>query len=156
MIGNRWILLTILVVAPLLACSEEARKADEEKTRAEITIHLETYLPLLGQAYATGNLELLRDLAAQKEIARVYKRVDELAAQGRTLVPTFRQVTIEEINLWNYSNAYVTTLEVWDLQVYASGTDQVLSEEYEQPNRVKYQFKREDDHWRVLFRTIQE
>lgn len=153
---NRWIALTILAATALSGCSEEARRADEEKARDQIELHLESYLPLLGQAYASGNLEILRNLAAEKEVARVYKRVDELAAQGRTLVPTFRQVTIEEINLWNYSNAYVTTLEVWDLKVYASGTDQVLSEEYEQPNRVKYQLKRDDDRWRVLFRTIQE
>jgi len=25
-----------------------------------------------------------------------------------------------------------------------------------QRNRVKYQLKREEDHWRVLFRTIQD
>ena len=65
-------------------------------------------------------------------------------------------MTIEDVRIWNYSNAYVTTLEVWDLVVYATGSDQVLASEYEQPNRVKYQLKREGDSWRILFREIQE
>ena len=68
----------------------------------------------------------------------------------------FRQLTIEDVNVWNYSNAYATTHEVWDLVVYATGSEQILAEEYEQPNRVKYQLKREGDKWHVLFRTIQE
>jgi hypothetical protein len=146
----------VALVAFSFGCSEASRKIDEEATKEEIKISLESYLPLLGEAYATGNLEFLRDWAAEKEMARVYKRVDELAATGRTLVPTFRQLTVEEFNVWNYSNAYVTTLEIWDLEVYATGTEQILSQEHEQPNRVKYQLKREDGRWRVLFRTIQD
>jgi len=146
----------IALVAISFGCNEATRKADDEAAKEKIKATLESYLPLLGEAYASGNLEPLRGWVAEKEMARVYKRVDDLATQGRTLVPTFRQVTVEEINVWNYSNAYVTTLEVWDLEVYASGTEQILSQEYEQPNRVKYQLKRDDDRWRVLFRTIQE
>ena len=57
---------------------------------------LELYLPRLGQAYATGDLEPLEGLAAQKEIAAIAKRINDLAEQGRVLEPTFRQVTIEE------------------------------------------------------------
>ena len=98
----------------------------------------------------------MRPYVAEKEISRVFKRVQDLSYQGRTLVPTFRQLTIEDVNVWNYSNAYVTTHEVWDLVIYATGSENVLAEEYEQPNRVKYQFKRDGDQWRVLFRTIQE
>ena len=83
------------------------------------------------------------------------KRIQDLSMQGRRLVPTFRSLTIEDANIWNYSNCYVTTLEVWDLEVRATGTEQVLSTQLEEPNRVKYQMKREDGNWRVLFRTIQ-
>lgn len=124
--------------------------------RDEIQANLEVYLPLLGEAYATGNLELLREWVVEKEIARVRKRLDDLAAQGRRLVPTFRQITVEDVHVWNYSNAFVSTLEVWDLQILAVGTENVLTEELGQRNRVKYQLKREEDHWRVLFRTIQD
>ncbi len=147
--------LTAILLACQLGCSESV-KVDDDAAKQEIQATLEAYLPLLGEAYATGNVEPLRDWAAEKEMARIYKIVTELAAQGRILVPTFHQLTIEELNVWNYSNAYVTTLEVWDLETYASGTDQVLAQESEQPNRVKYQLKRDEDHWRVLFRTIQE
>jgi hypothetical protein len=123
--------------------------------RDEIQAALETYLPLLGEVYATGDLSLLEGLAAEKEIARVHKRIEDLSFQGRRLVPTFRSLTVEDSNVWNYSNCYVTTLEIWDLEIRATGADQVLSTQLEQPNRVKYQLKRDDGRWRVLFRTIQ-
>lgn len=143
-------LLTALTV---FACgpSEEQEQVD----RDEIQAALETYLPLLGEVYATGDLSLLEGLAAEKEIARVHKRIEDLSFQGRRLVPTFRSLTVEDSNVWNYSNCYVTTLEIWDLEIRATGADQVLSTQLEQPNRVKYQLKRDDGRWRVLFRTIQ-
>ncbi len=145
---------TALVLFVLVSCgSAETR---QEVERGEIQANLETYLPLLGEAYATGNLVKLQPWAAQKEVARVRKRIEDLGQQGRTLVPTFRQLTIEDFNVWNRANAYVTTVEVWDLKVFATGTDQVLAEEVGQSNRVKYQLKRGEDRWRVLFRTIQE
>jgi hypothetical protein len=149
--GVTTLILTFLVCA---ACGPSAER--QEVNRDEIKADLEVYLPLLGEAYATGNLEPLREWAVEKEMSRVMKRLDDLVAQGRRLVPTFRQITIEDVNVWNYSNAFVTTLEVWDLQILATGTENVLAEELGQRNRVKYQLKREEDHWRVLFRTIQE
>ena len=130
---------------------------EEAVDRAAVQATLEAYLPLLAQAYSTGDLTPLEPYAAQKEIASIYKRVQDLANQGRTLEATLRSVTIEgDIKVWNYSNAYVSTHEVWDLVVYATGTEQVLASEYEQPNRVKYKLKREDDSWRILYREIQE
>ena len=89
------------------------------------------------------------------DIRAELKRIEDLSFQGRRLVPTFRSLTVEDSNVWNYSNCYVTTLEIWDLEIRATGADQVLSTQLEQPNRVKYQLKRDDGRWRVLFRTIQ-
>ncbi len=149
--GLSTLVLILLVTA---GCGPSAEQ--QEVNRDEIKANLEVYLPLLGEAYATGNLELLREWVVEKEIARVRKRLDDLASQGRRLVPTFRQITVEDVHVWNYSNAFVSTLEVWDLQILATGTENVLTEELGQRNRVKYQLKREEDHWRVLFRTIQE
>ena len=149
--GVTTLILTFLVCA---ACGPSAER--QEVNRNEIKADLEVYLPLLGEAYATGNLEPLREWAVEKEMSRVMKRLDDLVAQGRRLVPTFRQITIEDVNVWNYSNAFVTTVEVWDLQILATGTENVLAEELGQSNRVKYQLKRDEDRWRVLFRTIQE
>jgi hypothetical protein len=139
----------------LVGCggSSETR---QEVDRQAVQASLETYLPLLGHAYASGDLQPLAPWAAEKEVSRIRKRIEDLAYQGRTLVPTFRELTVEDINVWNYSNALVTTLEVWDLKVYATGTDQILSQQAQQANRVKYQLKRDGDRWRVLFRTIQE
>lgn len=143
----------LLIVTALLACgpSEEQEKVD----RDEIQAALEAYLPILGQVYETGDLSLLEGRAAEKEISRIHKRIEDLTFQGRRLVPTFRSLTVEDANVWNYSNCYVTTLEVWDLEVRAMGGEQVLSTQLEQANRVKYQLKREEGRWRVLFRTIQ-
>lgn len=145
-----------LLASGFIACGGEASESHHEVDRQEIQTALEVYLPLLGEAYATGNLAPLEPYAAQKEISTVHRRVEDLAVQGRTLVATFRTLTIEDVNVWNYSNAFVSTSEIWDLVVYATGTDQVLAEEREQPSRVKYQLKREGNGWRVLYRGIQE
>lgn len=139
-----------------LSCGDESSDSRQAVDRQEIQAALEVYLPLLGEAYATGDLAPLAPYAAEKEISTIRKRIEDLAVQGRTLEATFRSLTIEDFNVWNYSNAFVTTFEVWDLVVYATGTDQVLAEEIEQPSRVKYQLKREGDGWRVLYRGIQE
>ena len=131
-------------------------QSEQQVDRQEIQAMLEAYLPLLAEAYFSGDLGPLVPLAAQKEVSSVHKRVSDLALQGRTLKATLHSVTVEHVKVWNYSNALVTTHEVWDLEVFATGTDQILAKEYEQPNRVKYQLKREDDSWRILFREIQE
>ena len=146
--------VALLLPILLLACGPSPeRKAAEQ---AKIDALLKDYLPKLAQAYAAQDAQVLKPLAAEKEIASVAKRVSDLAAQGRVLRPTLRSFTIEDLELWNVTNAYVTTLEIWDLHVFASGTDTELSKELEQSNRVKYQLKREDGRWIVLYRTILE
>jgi len=155
---RRVLLNSIASVLAILAvsCGGATSESEEETDRDQIQTMLEAYLPLLAQAYSTGDLSALEPYAAQKEVSSIHKRVEDLALQGRSLEATLRSVTIEQVKTWNYSNAYVTTHEVWDLVVYATGSDQILAEELEQPNRVKYQLKREDDSWRILFREIQE
>jgi len=147
--------LAAILAIVAVSCSGGS-DSDQVEDRQKIQVTLEAYLPLLAQAYSTGDLRPLEPYAAQKEVSSVHKRVEDLAVQGRTLEATLRSVTIEEVKVWNYSNAYATTHEVWDLVVYATGSDQILAKEYEQPNRVKYQLKREEDSWRILFREIQE
>jgi len=151
------LLLLLAMAASLgLSCGGESSESRQEVNRQEIQAALEVYLPLLGEAYATGDLAPLAPYAAEKEISTIRKRIEDLAVQGRTLVATFRSLTIEDVNVWNYSNAFVSTSEIWDLVVYATGSDQVLAEEFEQSSRVKYQLKRDEDGWRVLYRGIQE
>ena len=45
---------------------------------------------------------------------------------------------------------------MWDIRTYSTGSDQLLTEQLGQRNRVKYQLKRIDGSWQVLFRTILE
>ena len=148
--------LTVLVVFSGCGRTEERLAVDE----AAIEATLEAYLPLLGEAYSTGDVELLRDWAAEKEMARIYKRVMDLADQGRVLAPTLLQMTVEEVKVWNYSNAFVTTLEVWDVRSLVVGTEQIVAEELGQTNRVKYQLERNSESdeglWRILYRSKQE
>lgn len=151
-LNRLWCVALMALVAMACGSSQEREKVDREGIQAA----LEVYLPILGEVYATGDLSLLEGWAAEKEISRIHKRIEDLSIQGRRLVPTFRSLTVEDANVWNYSNCFATTSEVWDLEVRATGTEQVLSAQLEQGSRVKYQLKREDDRWRVLFRTIQQ
>jgi hypothetical protein len=152
MIVRRPLPLLLLLALAACASSEEQERVDTESIAAA----LEVYLPRLGRAYATGDLAPLEGLAAQKEIAAIEKRIHDLAEQGRILEATFRGLTIEEATIFNYANAYVTTVEVWDLRSLATGSREQLAEETGQRNRVKYQLKREGDSWRVLFRAKQD
>ena len=152
------VVLLIGAAVVLSACgsSEERQAADQ----AEIQASLDAYLPLLGEAYSTGDVEILREWAAEKEMARIYKRVMDLAEQGRVLAPTLQRMTVEETKVWNYSNAFVTTLEVWDVRSLVIGTDQVVAEDLGQTNRVQYQLDRNPEggegRWRVLYRSKQD
>ena len=147
-------LLLPLLLAGGLACASPEEQ--QEIDTASIKAALEVYLPLLGQAYATGELAPLEGLAAQKEVAAIEKRISDLAGQGRIIEPTFRGLTIEDVKVFNYANAYVSTVEVWDLRSLSTGAREVLAEEIGQRDRVKYQLKREGGSWKVLFRAKQE
>ncbi len=152
-----------LAAAPVLAlglalgfaaCEPSAKQQAADLAGIQAT--LEEYLPRLAETYRTGDVRPLEGIAAAKEMATVEKRLEELHEQGRTLEPVFRGVTVEQVNTWSHSNAFVTTVEVWDLQVYTLGSHQLLSEEMGQRSRVKYQLKRDGERWNVLYRTIVE
>ncbi len=142
------------VILGLGAC-ESDRTADPEDA-AQVLEMFEEYLPRLALAYSTGETSVLEGFAAEKEIAGMDGRIRDLRNESREIHPTFRSVQLEDVKVWRHVNAYATTLEVWDLQVVAEGTDIVLSEVYNQSNRVKYQLKRRDGSWIVLFRQIED
>ncbi len=146
--------LFVLSLAALAGCGggEQTQQADF----ASVEATLEAYLPKLGEAYATGDADVLEGLAAPKEIARIRKKIDELYAQGRTLEPEFLELTVEKVEVWGYANAFVNTVEVWNIRSYATGTHAPVGEDLGKSNRVKYQFKREGDGWLVLYRTISD
>ncbi len=128
----------------------------EEISRQEIETVLRDYLPKLGQAYATRDTSILEGLAVPKELARIQLRTEELKTTGRVYEPEFKEVTVEDVSVWNYSNAFVTTLEVWDIRSFTLGTHIKVNESLGQRNRVKYQVKRKDDGWVVLYRELDQ
>ncbi len=145
--------LILLSCLGLAACGAD-KVTDEDRSGVEST--LRAYLPLLSEAYESGNIEPLRAYAAERELARVFTRVSELADEGKVVEPTFRELTLEDVQIWNHSNAFATTVEVWDLRVYPTGSSTVLSEELGQSNRVKYQLKRRGDEWQILARELEQ
>ena len=147
--------VALLAVLAVAGCGE-VMGPDPEEDRREIETTIRDYLPLLAQAYATGNVVPLKELAVEKEIARVRFRADELADQGIVYEPEFKELTVESFNTWQYANAFVTTVEVWDVRSYALGSHSLLSEVIDQKNRVKYQLKRKDHGWVVLYRELAE
>ncbi len=149
-------LVSVLLAASalLMGCSEPG--SDPQVDRQEIEGVLREYLPLLGQAYAQRDTSILENYAVPKEMARISLRTEELAETGRVYEPEFREVTVEDISVWNYSNAFVTTLEVWDVRSFTLGTHLPVNESLGQRNRVKYQMKRKEGSWVILYRELDQ
>lgn len=144
-------------VLPLVAAGCGGPSPEEQEADREV-IHafLEDYLPALAQAYRTGDVDVLDPYAAEKEQAAIAHRVNELAEQGEVLAPELVSVQVEDVTGWAEVNAYVTTVEVWNVRTYATGSENVVREELGQTNRVKYQLQRDAGRWRVFWREIQE
>jgi hypothetical protein len=142
----------LTALAATTACGRSAE--DVEADRTAIRQLLEAYLPALAEAYASGDVEPLRAYAAQKEVLSTLKRIRDLGSQGRQVRPRFKQLTLERVDVYQHSNAYVSTIEIWDLEVYAAGSDRLISSQDDQVNRVRYQLKRTDDGWQILYREL--
>ncbi|MEM7480297.1 MAG: IMS domain-containing protein [Acidobacteriota bacterium] len=146
----------IVLAVSLLFAGCTSSEEQSENVRPEIETLLEAYLPALGGFYETGDRSLLEGLAAEKEIFTVEQRVQELYAQGKRVRAELKELSVEGVDVYQYSNAYVNTFEVWDLYVLATGSERVISSDLDQPNRVRYQVKRGDDGWKVLHRQLVE
>jgi len=147
--------LSLVLALGFAACGPSAEKIEVQ--RSEVESDLAEFLPLLAKAYSDGDIETLRGHAAEKELARITKRVQELADQGKVLIPKFHSVTVESVNAWSQNQAFATTVEVWDLKLYALGADlRLLSETVQESTRVKYQIRHDGERWRVMARQIEE
>lgn len=146
--------LMLAAGALLLGAGCQDAEVRKEEEHAAIERMLRNYLPKLARAYATLDAEVLRPQAVNREVVSVQSRIDELGREGRQVKPELRSVTVEELEIARGLNAHVTTHEVWDLRVFALGTDSKLSEELGQVNRVRYQLAKNDGRWQVLFREI--
>ena len=147
-------LALLLVSLAGAGCMETG--SDPQVDRQEIEAVLREYLPKLGQAYATRDMSILEGFAVPKEMARISLRTEELTATGRVYEPEFKEVTVEDVSVWNYSNAFVTTLEVWDVRSFTLGTHLKVNESLGQRNRVKYQMKRKEGGWVILYRELDQ
>ncbi|MEM6797170.1 MAG: hypothetical protein AAF725_24570 [Acidobacteriota bacterium] len=143
-----------LLILLLVGCGAAA--PEPEVDQAEIQEMLEDYLPRLGRAYGERNPKLLADLAVPKEQARIQLRIQELEDKGQIYEPIFQTVTVESVSVWGYSNAYATTLEEWDVSAYTLGSRQLVNQSLGQRSRVKYQLKRKDEGWVVLYRELEQ
>ncbi len=146
----------VVLLAAVLVAGCGVSGSDPQVDRQEIETVLGQYLPKLGQAYGSRDTSILEGLAVPKEMARIELRTEELAATGRVYEPEFKQVTVEDVSVWNYSNAFVTTLEVWDVRSFTLGTHLSVNESLGQRNRVKYQMKRKGDGWVILYRELDQ
>ena len=146
--------LALSLLALFFTGCEGVAGSDPEVDRMQLQQTLEAYLPKLEEAYETLDATVLEEYAVPKEVATVHHNLQLLKGEGRHLRPVFKQVTVEDFTVWNHSNAFVSTLEIWDLRVYALGTETLTSQAIGQRNRVKYQMKRIGDEWKVLLRQI--
>jgi hypothetical protein len=142
-----------LLGAATLACGPTQQQ--EQAHREEIRQVVAAYLPKLAEAYATGDARVLAGLAVEKEVASVAKSIDDLAGQGLAFRPRLKQLTLEDVTVWRQVNAYVTTMEVWDIDKLVLGTDRVLSQALDRSDRVRYQLKRREGTWQVLYREVE-
>lgn len=147
-------IVLLLAVLSGAGCGEPG--SDPQVDRQEIESVLRGYLPKLGQAYAQRDTSILEGFAVPKEMARISLRTEELADTGRVFEPEFKEVTVEDVSTWNYSNAFVTTLEVWDVRSFTLGTHLQVNESLGQRNRVKYQMKRKEGSWVILYRELDQ
>ena len=140
----------LALLAALAACrpAEEEVAVEEEAIRAVIA----RYADLLSQAYAFTDSSLLEPVASQRERAAVEANIRQLADRGQRIATDLKEMQIEEIGMSDLDNAYVQTFELWEIRVMDLGSERVVSVDPDQRNRVRYQLKRQDGVWRVLWR----
>jgi hypothetical protein len=153
--SSAWFLLLTAILPTLwTACSPPGA---QEIDKGEVQTLLEEYLPKLGDAYAEANARLIEPWAVPKEVARIKQRIQDLEDLGQVYEPVFKSVEVVSVSPWNYSNAFVTTIEIWDVSSYTIGdSHQLVNQALGQKSRVKYQLKRQDDGWAVLYRELDQ
>ena len=153
--------LIAIALASLLGCgtsSSDAKKAAVDQAEQEaLRARIESYAPVLAEAYSTGNIEVLREFAVERVLAQVEKRVSDLATSGMLVEPTMTDLIVEKVETFGNNFALVTTLETWDLRYYSTGVaHSLVSERLATRNRVEYQMKILDDQWMIFFRELKQ
>lgn len=149
------VLGAVLLAGAALACGPSEQAAGD--ARVEIEQLLGEYLPRLPEVYRTGDLASLEGLAAPREMQRIEAFIRDRAQEGQVVDPELEGFEIEKVDLYQHSNAYVVTRELWNLRLRAAGSDRLLSDENAtaKPYRYSYQVRRENGGgWRVLAREV--
>lgn len=137
-----------------LALAAACRPASEEVAVEEEALRrtIDEYADRLSQAYAFTDASLLEPVAATREVAAVHANVQQLADRGQRIATDLKELEIEEIGMTDLDNAYIQTFELWEIRVMDLGSERVISVDANQRNRVRYQLKRLDGTWKVLWR----
>jgi hypothetical protein len=146
-----------LAAAPLLAALIACGPSEQvqQEARADVEELLAAYLPALSEYYRSGDSEHVEGLAAPRERDRVEWLIRDRAQEGMVIDATLQRFEIDRFDLYQHSNALLTTREVWDLRVRAAGSDRVIQDEPGKSDRYRYQVKRGDDgRWIVLSREV--
>jgi len=147
----------VLAAVPLLAAGLACGPSEQQtqKVQTEIEELLAAYLPALGEFYRTGDPATVEGLVAPREREWVEALIRERAQEGLVIDATLQRFEIDRFDLYQHSNALLTTREVWDLRIRAAGSDRVIQDEPGKSDRYRYQVKRGDDgRWIVLSREV--
>ena len=143
--------VALALVLAVAACEPSAEKVAAD--RGEIEEMLERYAEQLSQAYAFTDPEALAEVAMPREVASVETNIARLAQDGRRIASHQKQMTIEDLDVFQVGDAYVRTHEVWDIRVMALGAEEEISRDENQASRVRYRLKKDDEgRWKVLWR----
>ena len=147
----------VLAAVPLLAAALACGFSEQQTQRVQTEIEelLAAYLPALGEFYRTGDPATVEGLVAPRERERVEALIRGRAQEGLVIDATLQRFEIDRFDLYQHSNALLTTREVWDLRIRAAGSDRVIQDEPGKSDRYRYQVKRGDDgRWIVLSREV--
>ena len=152
--GLRAAAVAAVTVLALLTALTACRPAEEDVAVQEDAIRgvIDRYADLLSQAYAFTDSSLLEPVASQREQAAVEANIRQLAERGQRIATDLKEMQIEEIGMSDLDNAYVQTFELWEIRVMDLGSERVVSVDPDQRNRVRYQLKRQEGEWKVLWR----
>lgn len=150
---NRRSPLVLALLAVLLAAACGPSPEQVEADRGEIQDLLERYAAQLSHAYSFTDPSALAEVAMPREVASVENNIARLAADGRRIASHQKELTIEDLDVFQVGDAYVRTHEVWDIRVLALGVEEEISRDENQATRVRYRLKKDDEgQWKVLWR----
>lgn len=152
------VMLLVLFATVLPGCTSVDEKNEMRATEIEPEIHhlLLGYLPTLGKVYASGKIEDLAPWAVKRHQLQVDKRIYDLMKKGYSVEATMLSFEILDIVSWNFTNAYVTTRETWDVRYLSTGSQQLVSEVLGRTDRAKYHIHWSGERWEVYDRQLIE